>query len=71
MLFTLEQRSMRSIGKVFVPHFLVSIADFGVGVLAAGRTGERSGCLRRRVSFGLLRSHRDNQAASHKECQHE
>ncbi len=57
MLIALEQRGVRRTGEVFVPHFLVAcLADVGVGVLAARRSGECGGCLRSRVTWVLLRS---------------
>ena len=57
MLIALEQRGVRRTGEVLVPDFLVAgLANLGVGVLAASRSGERSGCLRSRVTWVLLRS---------------
>jgi len=72
MLIALEQRGMRRTREVLVPHFLVTrLANVGFGVLAASRSRERGGCLRSRVTWVLLCSHRDSQAASHEEGQHE
>jgi hypothetical protein len=72
MLIALEQRGVRRTGEVFIPHFLVTgLANLGVGVLAAARSGERGGCLRSRVTWVLLGSQHNSQAASHKECQYE
>jgi len=40
MLIALEQRGVRRTGEVFIPHFLVTgLANLGVGVLAAARSG--------------------------------
>jgi hypothetical protein len=45
MLLALEQRCMRSIGKVLVPDFLVAgLTDLGVSELAAGVARKRGGC---------------------------
>ena len=72
MLIALEQRGVRRTGEVLVPHFLVTcLANFGVGVLAAGRAGERGRCRWGWGSWVLLRSQRDRQAGSHEECQDE
>ena len=70
MLTALEQRRVRRVREVLVPYFLVAgLANVGVGVLDASRSGERGGCLRSRVTWVLLCSYRDGQAASHEKCQ--
>ena len=70
MLTALEQRRVRRVREVLVPYFLVAgLANVGVGILDASRSGERGGCLRSRVTWVLLCSYRDSQAASHEKCQ--
>lgn len=47
VLFALEQGRVRSVGEMLVPDFFVaSFADVGLGILAAGGTGQ-GGCLLR------------------------
>ena len=65
MLVTLEQRGVRCIRKMLVPHFLVAgLADVSVGVLTIGRACRRGRGLRSRVTR-LLRSSRSGTQAQH------
>ena len=72
MLIALEQRGVRRAGEVLLPYFFVAcLADLGVGVLAARRSGERGGRRWGWRSWMLLRSQRNRQAARHEEGQDE
>lgn len=72
MLVALKQRGMRRPREVLVPDFLVAgLANLGVCVLAACRSGQRGRCWVSRCAWVLLCSQRDSQAARHEKCRQE